>query len=85
MKGGSNGGLYYVEVLPCNWKAVQLFKKCQLSYVGMAGTCVGLSTSEIRSVLEVFDLPRRSWKSLAAKLLFMGQEAADYLNQSRKE
>jgi hypothetical protein len=84
MKGESLGGEYEILVLKCHWAAVSIFKKCQLTFVGMTGTCVGLSATEIRNVLAVTSVPKKSWKSLMSKLQFMGREAASYLND-RKE
>ena len=74
-----------IEVISINVPAVELYKRCQLSYVstGMGAQCVGVSSVEVRAAAENarVDLTPQ----LSDDVQFMGNCAANYLNTRKPE
>ena len=52
-----------IEVLECNWTAVQTYLRCQLTVVsGMAGVVIcGVSASEVMASARMLRVPVREW------------------------
>lgn len=76
---------YVIEIWRCNWRTVQVYRTCQLSFVGMSGSCVGLSSLEIRAALQLERVPRPRQRAMARELQFMGRCAAEYLNEEARK
>lgn len=84
LKGGEHG-VYEIHVLRCNMRAVQAFQLCQMTFAGMSGVCLGISMSEISSVLDVLGVKGRRRETLSRQLVVMSRAAEEYHNAMLKE
>lgn len=76
---------YEIEVWPCCMRVVEIYRTCQLSFVGMSGTCIGLSAAEIHTALSLHGVPRKRWPAMAEDLTVMGNAAAEYYAEQAKK
>lgn len=74
--------LRVIEVLECNMDAVNIFRMCQLTYVGMGGHCLGFAAKEIQAAFEIVG---RSGEELFYDVKYMGSVAAMALNARTKQ
>lgn len=73
-----------IEVLECNWQAVEVFRRCQLTWVsGMRAVCVGISAKEIRSAAWLMQIEQTEWMQLTDDVQLMGRVAAAALNKQK--
>jgi hypothetical protein len=72
-----------IDVLACNWTTVDMFRGCQLSFVGGAGRaiCMGIAATEIHAALQLRCLPRRQWPEVAQGIQLMGRMSASTINK----
>lgn len=76
---------FLIEVWSCNWKVFVIYRSCQLTHVGMSGTCIGLSMQEITTALALHQVPPKRWRWYADQLQMMGRAAAEYYAESAKK
>ena len=68
-----------VDVLEDNAETVDVFLSCQLSFVGMAGVCLGLSATEADAAMRLHRIPGSRRRDVWAGLQLMGRtQAAEY-------
>lgn len=74
-----------VEVLACNWDALEVFQRCQLSIVGagLGVVHVGISATECRSAIALLRLPRARWLDALDGAQHIGSLVAGHLNARR--
>lgn len=74
-----------VEVLACNWDALEVFQHCQLPIVGagLGVVYMGISATECRSAIELLLLPRVRWLDALAGAQHIGRLVAGHLNARR--
>lgn len=73
----------FVDVLPQNLLAVEVFQCCQLTIVGMSSFVQGFSAQEIESACRQLQVPASERSRVFVDLVLMGNAAADYLNKKR--
>lgn len=72
-----------VEVMACNWDAVQVYLHCAQTVVG-AGFGVlhlGVSAAECRAAIALLRPPRTRWPEILDGVQHIGQMAAAALNR----
>ena len=70
-------------MLEDNAETVDVFLSCQLSFVGMAGTCLGLSATEADAALRLHRIPGTRRRDVLEGLQLMGRtQAAEYRKQT---
>jgi len=72
-------------VLPQHWSAIRLFQRCQLTYVGASGACLGIAATEIEAVLRLSGLPARRHRVAAQRIALCGRLAARAINEKREQ
>lgn len=82
-----HAALYEIDVLPCNVRAVEVFKHCQLVYVsnGMGAICIGFSATEVLAAMEAMAIPPKRRKRLLGDVMFMGNAAAHWINDKNRK
>lgn len=78
----SNDRVRVIYVLPCNKSAVDVYRLCSLNFVGMSGTCTGITAEEVRSAFWLQGLMPDA--GLAEDVRYMGWVASSYLNEQAK-
>ncbi len=71
-----------LTVLLCNEHAVEIFQHCSFSYVGMGGSCVGISATERRNAHDLLNIPFN--RELARDVLLMSNVATKLINEKAK-
>lgn len=66
-------------MLDANWRTVQVYMRCQLTWAGM-GTCIGLSASEAMAVMHAARVPPRERMEMLDGLQLMGRIQAGLIN-----
>lgn len=89
LKGGSTGrGPKELQVLECNLLAVQIYQRCDLTFIGMNGHCLGVSNQNILSAMSLFrdKIPGDpdENRQLFDDVSFLGGVAARVINSKRK-
>lgn len=78
-----------VEVFDENWTAVQVYVRCQMTVIAVAGIgggrliYRGVSAQEAGAAARLLRVPRREWPDVLARVQIMGAAAANYLNDRR--
>ena len=74
-----------IEVLECNWIAVQVYRACQWTiHVGMTTRPYfqGISCAEIMAGMQSECVPRRQWSDTRRRVRIMANAASQVLNKS---
>ncbi|MEW5833657.1 MAG: hypothetical protein AB1832_01215 [Pseudomonadota bacterium] len=73
-----------IGVLACNWVAVEVYQRCQLTFVATGGKplCLGLSSTEIHAALSLHQVPIEQWPDLTDRLLAMSRAATRATNKA---
>lgn len=73
-----------VEVLPVNLRAVDVYRRCQLTVLsGMATVYLGVSALETRAALELSQVPPSEWAEIADDVQIMSAAAVQYLRNRK--
>lgn len=72
-----------IEVLSENWRALQVFQVCLVSYAGMGGV-VGIAAAEIHAAVQLLQVPQKAWRSVSHKVHYMGVCLAMAQSEQRK-
>ncbi len=80
---GSDTKEYELSIWSVNNDAYLVFSQCQLSTAGMAGTCTGISSVEVEAALKGYTFDDEESRRIRHDVLYMGTEAARYLNRKK--
>jgi hypothetical protein len=75
-----------LEVLECNWPAVETYLACQW-HVGVGMEAVvwfGIAAVEIRAQMEILRIQRREWADTQRRVLIMVNELKPLRNKKRR-
>jgi hypothetical protein len=73
-----------VEVLPINLRAVDVYRRCQMTVLsGMATMYLGVSALETRAALELSQVPPDQWAEIADDVQVMSAAAVGYLRDRK--
>lgn len=71
-----------VALWPDALQSFAVFQRCRLAMVGgMTAAYTGIDVSEVRTVLDILDVPRAAWADVLDDVQLMGHAAAAALNQ----
>lgn len=73
-----------MEVLACNWTAVEIYLRCQLTYVGgpTGAVCIGIASHEIHAALHLGGITTDLWPETADAVRLMGRTAMQATNRA---
>jgi hypothetical protein len=71
-----------LEVLECNWRALQTYQRCRWNVVaGMAGVHYdGIAAHELRAALALCRVPAGDWDDVLWRVDYLVREAQTILN-----
>jgi hypothetical protein len=73
---GNTDDVTEIEVLECNWNAVQVFTHVEPQWiVGLHVARAGISAAEIRAAVTMLRVPRAEWPQIISDVRFMGKIA----------
>lgn len=82
-----HAALYEIDVLRCNRRSIDVFRRCKLGYVnnGMGATCIGISATEITSAMNGMGVPQQRRKRVMSDVSFMGDVVAHWINDKNRK